>query len=596
MQLPINSIDFYQIKQNFITYLKQQNRYTDYNFDASGISSLINLFAYNTHYLGYYANMALNESFIDTAQTKESLYSKAKLNGYIPQSKTGARANLSLAIRMHNNQEPTLKQIIIPKYSYFTGTNSIDDNRKFYVLDDILCTDKTIIDSNNIQYHSPDFYVTEGTLRINKFTVLGNPEQRYILKDSNIDINTIRITVLQERNSVIAIDYNLCENIFNIDKDSLVFYLTANNDGFYEVYFGQDVFGKQPIAGNIIEITYLSTSGVDGNGCKEMFYNKPSGNDSTTTSGYNNFITTINSQSYGGADAESIETLRFSIPSHYKRQNRNVLAQDFKEFIIDRYQDIESVRVWGGEEHFEKQYGSVFIAVKPKIGKYISDSQIYEIKNNAIKYATFGQTVSVINPEYISVSVSIFVKFDRKKTNKEFGEIKQIITNKIQSYNNLYMDRFDIGLSNVDLLSYIKQDNDYITRIYSSAIISKTFNITYLKNEQHIIRFGNQILPNTLNTSSFTYTNKICKVIDDGIGNMIMVDNTNTKVISRPIGTVNYQTGTIIVMINENIKINSLDINNKPYLIIFATPSKPDIETIHNNILLIEDIKVIENA
>ncbi|MFA6198943.1 MAG: hypothetical protein WC679_00890 [Bacteroidales bacterium] len=596
MQLPINSIDFYQIKENFITYLKQQDRYTDYNFDAAGISSLINIFAYNTHYLGYYANMALNESFIDSAKTTESLYSKAKLNGYIPQSKTGARANISLAIRMTNTQEPILHQIVIPKYSYFTGTNSVDDNRKYYVLDDVLCTEKSIIDSNTIQYLSPDFYATEGTLRVNKWTVLGTTEQRFILQDKNVDINTIRLTIYQERNSVNAYDYNLCENIFKIEKDSLVFYLSANNDGYYEIFFGQNIFGKQPIAGNVVEVSFLSTTGVDGNGCTDMFYNKPNGNDSTTTSGYSTFITTVNGASYGGADAESNETLKFTIPAHYKRQNRNVLPVDFKEFVIDKYQDIESIHVWGGEEHYEKKYGSVFIALKPIVGKYISDSQIYEIKQNIIKYSVFGQTVHVINPEYISIAINVFIKFDRKKTNKEFGEIKQIISNKIQTYNSLYMDKFETGLSNVDLLSYIKKDNDYITRIYSNATISKTFNINYLLNEQHIIRFGNMLVPNTIKSSTFTYSNRKCKFIDDGNKNIFMTDLNDNKVISKPIGNVDYNTGRITVMINENIKTDFIDLNSRPYIIVYATPQKPDIETIHNNILLIEDIKVYENA
>jgi hypothetical protein len=586
IQLPINSVDYDDVKKNFIVFLKNQGIYTDYNFESSGISSLINIFGYNIHYIGYYVKMALSESFVDSAKTIESLFSKAKLNGYVPKSRTAAIGSVRLTIKMNHSDEPNPRHIIIPKYSYFSGANIKDDLRNYYVLDDVVCYDRVVEDSGLISYTSPLFYVYEGFYKINKYSVINDNFQRFVIRDKNIDTNTIRVNVYEENSSNVYQTFRKCDNLFAITSSSNIFYISTNNEGYYEIFFGQDKFGTQPNPGNIVEILYISTTGEDGNGCTNMTYHKLSGNDNSSTSAFSIFQTVVLDKTYGGAETETVESMKFSIPNHYKRQNRNVIEDDYREFILSEFQSIDSVNVWGGEKHFERKYGSVFMCIKPRNTYFLSDSQIFEMKRILSNYSM--KPVEIINPEYISINLALHIKINKKITDKNEGEIRRLLILKTKEYNNLYLDKFNNGLSDVDLINYIKNDYPFISRSYTTKTISKTFNIIYTK-ANYIIRFGNEVEMNTLSSGVFSYANKQCKLIDID-GKIFVVNLKLEKIIVKAVGTINKN--GIIRLTLENVSSSTIDYNDLQSIKLTITPTKPDLDTIHNNILLIDKITV----
>ena len=285
-ELTINSLDYPEIRDNLVSFLQSQLDsagnpiYQDFDFQASGISTLINLLSYNTHYIGYYIKMLLNESFIDSAVKRESLLSKAKLSGYIPRGKTSARADIKLSINIDvsnsEQYEPSSKSILIPRGTSFSGVNNDQDRRVFYTVDDLFI--KNIDNSLYpiINYTSDTFTIYEGKLQEWKFKIdTSLLNQRYIIQDKSIDIDTIRMIIIPD-GLITGDEYFLASNVFDVTSTSKVFYLTTQEDGFYEIIFGNNIFGKSPSNKSIVYLYYISSNGESGNGCKKFQFNKPS--------------------------------------------------------------------------------------------------------------------------------------------------------------------------------------------------------------------------------------------------------------------------------------------------------------------------------
>lgn len=255
-ELPINSLDYPEIRENFISFLQSQTDaqgnpvYQDFNFQASGISTLINLLSYNTHYIGYYVKMMLNESFIDSSVKRESLLSKAKLTGYVPKGRTSARAELSLRITIDTENpehyEPSSKSILIPRGTSFSGVNTELDQRIFYTVDDIFVKNLNYENAPEVIYSSDVFTVYEGKFQEWKFKIDSSLlNQRYTIQDKNVDIETIRMVVFPD-GSLIGEEYFLASDVFKVDENSKVYYLSTQEEGYFEVILGNNVFGKMP--------------------------------------------------------------------------------------------------------------------------------------------------------------------------------------------------------------------------------------------------------------------------------------------------------------------------------------------------------------
>lgn len=412
-ELPVNSLDYDDIRANLVSFLQSQTNpdgslvYQDYNFQGSGISTLINLLSYHTHYIGYYVKMMLNESFIDSAVKKESLYSKAKLTGYVPRSKTSARATLALSLDIDlsnpSHHEPTSRSILIPRGTTFSAANNNADQRIFYIVDDVFVKNVDYSTLNVAKYTSDDFTVYEGKLQEWKFRIdTSLLNQRYIIQDKTVDIDTIRVIVVPDggSDSSSGEEYRLASSIFDVNKSSLVYYISTQEEGYFEIIFGNDVFGKKPANRSIVFVYGISSNGNEGNGCKVFRFHAPS-QDIPTEHNIGNWedftvITTPETISSGGVDAEDVESMRFSIPHHYRRQNRLVTEEDFRSIIMSEFRNIDSINVWGGEKNYYKDYGKIYISIKPKFADKLTLTAKNDISSRLItKFSVIRNGTSI---------------------------------------------------------------------------------------------------------------------------------------------------------------------------------------------------------
>lgn len=607
-ELPINSLDYPNIRENLISFLQSQTDgqgtpiYQDYNFQASGISTLINLLSYNTHYIGYYVKMLLNESFIDSSVKKESLLSKAKLTGYVPKGRTSARVDISLTIDIDTSDpdqyEPMSKSILIPRGTSFSGVNTDLDQRIFYTVDDIFVKNIDYTSPPVATYSSDVFTIYEGKFQEWKFkvdTTLLN--QRYVIQDKNVDIDTIRMVVFPD-GALTGEEYFLASNVLNVDPNSKIYYLTTQEEGYFEVIFGNNVFGKMPSNNSIVYVYYISSNGESGNGCKRFRFNAPS-QDIPTESNVGNWedfevVLPAGSISSGGCEAETAESLRFTIPHHYRRQNRIVTRDDFKSIIISDFRNIDSINVWGGEDNIYKDYGKIYLSIKPKYADKLTLTAKADIQNKLItKYCVVGMQPVFVDPEFVNVELTVYAKVDNKKTNLSFGQIEKLIVDTVTNYNNETLNVFDNFLSDVDLMTQIKDAVPAIKSCYSKKVVNKDQGVIYLAEIETALIIGNPIQTG-IKSSLFTYGADNCYFADDTDGVVyIYKASDNTKLLLNSFGRVDYTKGVIYYQFPKYGTL--VDNNFVTYGVInfTATPTNPDIETYLQNIVRITKIRVV---
>lgn len=607
-ELTINSLDYPEIRDNLVSFLQSQLDsagnpiYQDFDFQASGISTLINLLSYNTHYIGYYIKMLLNESFIDSAVKRESLLSKAKLSGYVPRGKTSARADIKLSINIDvsnsEQYEPSSKSILIPRGTSFSGVNNDQDQRVFYTVDDLFI--KNIDNSLYpiINYISDTFTIYEGKLQEWKFKIdTSLLNQRYIIQDKSIDIDTIRMIIIPD-GLITGDEYFLASNVFDVTSTSKVFYLTTQEDGFYEIIFGNNIFGKSPSNKSIVYLYYISSNGESGNGCKKFQFNKPSQDIPTENNIGNwedfNVITETGTISSGGCEPETVDSLRFTIPHHNRRQNRIVTSDDYKSIIISEFRNIDSINVWGGENNIHKDYGKIYISVKPKFSDKLTLTAKKDIQSRLLsKYCVVGMQPVFIDPEFINVELTVYGKVESKRTNKTFGQIEKDIIFEIQDYNSNQLNVFDNFLSDVTLLNNIKSKVTSLKSCYSKKTINKDQDIIYKSEIENEMYIGNSI-ENGIKSSLFNYGTSVCYFADDSDGNVfIYKESDNQKLLVKSFGRVDYTNGIIYYQFPVYGTLVQNNYGSSGTINFTMTPTNPDIETYLQNIVRITKIRVI---
>lgn len=607
-ELPINSLDYDGIRNNLITFLQSQLDlngdpiYEDYNFQSSGISTLINLLSYNTHYIGYYVKMLLNESFIDSAVKRESLFSKAKLTGYLPKGRTASRAELKLSVNINlsnpNHYEPLSKSILIARGTSFSGINDDSDQRTFYLIDPIFMNQVNSELTPIINYTSDVFTVYEGSLKNIRFKIdTGLSNQRYIIQDKNIDVDTIRMLIIPHGSSV-GEEYFLSSNIFEVSASSKVFYLTTQEDGLFEIIFGNNIFGQAPGHQSIVYVNYISSNGESGNGCKRFRFNKSSEVLPSENNIYNwtdmTVVTATGMISGGGNEIETAESLRFTIPYHYRRQNRIVTISDFKTILISEFRNIDSINVWGGESNIVKNYGKIYISIKPKFSDKLTLIAKNQIQNDLIsKYCVVGMQPVFIDPEFINVEMTIYAKVDGQKTNKTFGYLEKQITDTLINYNTQSLNVFDNFLSDVTLLNQIQQNIPALKSCYSKKILTKDQTILYDSDIENYLYMGNPI-QNGVTSSTFTYGNQTCYFADDANGYLYIYKLSDSlKLLEKTFGRIDYETGVIYYQYPKYARMVLNDFNTSGTITFSMIPVNPDIETFLQNIVRITKIRVV---
>lgn len=433
-KLVVTDPDFNNIKNNLKNFLRAQDTFSDYDFDGSALSTLIDVLAYNTHYLAFYVNMLANESFLDTASVRDAVISHAKMLGYTPHSTTSSTARINLSFTAANNATvASTSALTIPRFTKFSSTAVDGVNYIFTNLKEI-----TVTKEDNA-FTFPNLDITEGTPVNYVFTHsdVTNPAQEFVLPDLNIDTSTLEVIVQNSSVDTTQITYSMAEDATIVGSDSKVYYLDQTNSQKYRIYFGDDLLGKSLTDGNIVVVSYLLSKGEASNKATGFTLLDPIGTMTTPT-------IEIVQTAAGGSAAESLQSIKFTAPKNFVSNNRAVTKNDYISLIKKNYPSLEAVNVWGGEEEIPPVYGKVFVSAKPALGYEITLTEKENIIKNVINpISILTVTPEFVDPDYNYLNLDVKVTYNPTKTTKTPGQIETTVKAAISNFANTNLDQFN---------------------------------------------------------------------------------------------------------------------------------------------------------
>lgn len=444
--LNVTELDFDQIKKNLKNYLKTQSEFTGYDFDGSGLSILLDVLAYNTHYNALNAHYSLNESFLDSAQIRGNVVTRAKLLGYTPRSILSPRATVNISIDASSesgafNNPSTLPSTITLNRGQKLTTTLTDGSNYDYILLGTHSADLVTNGSSTATYTFNNVTVAEGELRELKYRVdAGIENQKFQLSDDDADTSTLRVRLQNNQNSTQFDVYTKFESLTGIDSTSQVYFLQENNSGYYEIYFGDGVIGKKPASDNIVTVDYIVTEGGDSNGANSFVFN-----DSITgLTGSSAYTVTTVAAASGGVESETTESIRFNAPLTFATQDRAVTAEDYASILKKQFTNIDSISTWGGEDQVPPEYGKVYIAIKPLLAGALTQDEKDEIKGSILKGKNIVSIVpELIDPEFTNLELDVFVKYNPNLTDRDVVSLQSVVKDTISDYNFNNLNKFD---------------------------------------------------------------------------------------------------------------------------------------------------------
>ena len=584
-RLDISELDFANIKQSLKTFLSNQNEFKDYDFEGSSINILLDVLAYNTHYLAYNANFVANEMFMDTAQLRTSVSSLAKLVGYTPNSSRAPITDLKIVIN-----DGTGSTITIPAGTKYT---SVIDGLTYTF---VSISDKVVQPVDGVYTcQSLNFY--EGTyVSYNHTYDAGDVDQRFLIPSDRVDTTTIKVAVQNSGSDITTATYAKATSITELDGTSKVYFLQEAEGGQYEIYFGDGVIGKELDDGNIINISYVVTNKTEANGATEFTL-------AGTISGFTDITTTVNSSAQGGAEPESIDSIRRNTPDFYSSQDRAVTIEDYKSKVKQLYANTQSVSAWGGEDAETPFYGRVYISILPTSGSNLTDSTKDRIVKDLKKYSVASVTPVIIDPETTDIVLTTTVKFDEKATPKVADTIKSNVITTITNYNANTLQAFDTMFRHSKLTGLIDDTDGSILSNITTVQLRKSFTPTIGSSTKYSINFANALYnPHSghnassggiLSSSGFKVdgdTTNVWFLDDDGAGNVrrYRFDGAVRSYANTTQGTINYSSGLV--------DVNSLNVSNienirgaaSTVIEVTVKPNSNDIVPIRNQVLDID--------
>lgn len=564
-RLNITDLDFSTIKTNLKTFLKQQNEFTDYDFEGSSLSVLLDLLAYNTHYNAYYLNMVANESFLDTAVLRDSVISHAKTLGYTPYSVTAPKSIVNITVETNDSTPGTASL----NRGYSVAGSLVDAiSYRFNVLD------TQIVTKSGTQYIFENVELYEGRLTSKTFTYSSssNPKSIFTIPDTNIDTGSIKVVVTPTSGNTYTEVYTKATDIVDITGTSKVFFLQETRNGRFQIYFGNDSVGKKLSDGSVVEVSYLVTNGSNANGTESFIAEEAIGGSSAIT------IEIVSPASGGGA-RESVDSIKFSAQSQYATQNRLVTFKDYESYIKKAYPSVDSLSVWGGEDENPPLYGRVLVSLKPKEGFYISEVEKQRIIDEIISPKSIvAVTTEIREPQYLYLLVKNFIKYDPKKTSLNPDGLRNAVRNAIVSYRNQNLNKF----GSTFVLSKLQDSVDAVdsNSILGSECIlrlKKIFTPEIAVTKTYEIPFNTELhrgtVTNRLGSTEFDVydgqsvrrTVRIEEVPDSFTGiDEILVTNGGSGYSTTPIVTITGDgTGATAEAVVVNQKVQSIVITNR---------------------------------
>ena len=561
-----SNLDFDQVKTSLKDYLRSNSDFTDYDFEGSNLASILDVLAYNTYITSYNANMVTNEVFIDSATLRENVVSLARNIGYLPRSRTASTATISFFVDVTGvTPAPatiTLNKGPVASSAGQTGVNSY----VFCILEDI--TVPVFTDSNGTAVATFDnVKISEGTLVTNAFTSSSvNPDQKFILPNSGIDTDLMTVTVRSNASETTGAKYSSQNSIFDIDSSSKVYFLQEIEDERYEIFFGDDIFGKKLEEGNYVTVEYVVSSGDAANGISNftfagsLSYIRNAQSYSVTT-GVSLLSTDL--KSTGGESIETVDSIKKFAPRIYASQNRAVSANDYETLIPAKiYPETESISVFGGEELVPPQYGKVFISIKPRTGDFLPNLIKENIKTRLKKYAVAGIVPEILDLKYLYIEVDSKIYYNSNLAPS--GEyVSTLVQQNTESYaESTELNRYGARFKYSKFLKVIDESDAAVTSNITTLQIRRDMRAVLNSFAEYQIGFGNEFYIKNMSgynikSTAFRVSGISQDVYLSDIPNsnretgsiffftLPSVNSTSPTIIRRNVGTINYKSGII---------------------------------------------------
>ena len=592
-RLRVTELDFDNIKDNLKTFLKGQNQFKDYDFEGSGMNILLDTLAYNTHYLGFNANMVANEMFLDSSSLRSSAVSHAKTLGYEVTSARAPTATLNVSL------STTAATKTMSAGTAFTST--VDGTSyQFVTTSDITSTNT----GSNIPFDSVTVY--EGTYVITKYLVdSSDVDQRFILTDPRSDTTTLTVKVQNSATDTTTTTYTKATDITQLSPSSTVYYLQEVETGRYEVYFGDGIVSQSVSDGNIIQLQYVVTNKTESNGASS--FSAPTSIDGVT----NITVTTVASAS-GGAEPESIQSIKLNAPLDYASQGRAVTTKDYEVYVKRLFPTTQAVSVWGGEDgsydsstgvSSTPEYGKVFISIKSTTGVDLTSAQKINLEKELAPYKVASITPVVVDAETTSIILGITIMYDSSATTYTAAQIASLVATTVSNYNASDLQTFNTPFRHSKLLGLIDGTDTSILNSVATVTMAKLFTPTLSSSTDYRLNFNNKFYnpvsgynasAGGIIASTGFYLNSVTTTTyffdDDGAGNLrtyYLVSGVRTY-LDIAAGTVDYANGLITIGSITITGVAEVDGATSSQIRITVLPNSNDITPVRNQILEID--------
>jgi len=604
--LTLSSLDFDTLKNNLKKFLSSQDIFKDYNFEGSNINVLLDVLSYNSYLNSFYLNMIASEMFLDSAQKYDSIVSHAKELNYVPRSASHSVADISFTLETKDLNN----KLTIPKGTKFYGTNS---NGTFNFVTDQISTYVSVNDTFSVA----NLLIKEGSYFQDSYIMNYDLEnQRFLISNKNIDISSISVNVSENYGANVT-EFQKVNTLYNLDTFSNVYFIQAAENNLYEITFGDGLFGRRPLNEALITVKYIITNGSDGNGVKAFslsddlgFLNGGTANPSTIT---------VNRESQGGANQESIESVRFTAPRYFATQQRAVSSDDYASLVLANFGgEIGDVAVYGGETTEPKKYGRVIICLKPSSGVIAPNYVKNKVVNYLRDYIVIPNRVLISDPEYMYIWMNSIVEYNIYKTDKSPKDIQSIVINTITDFSENNLEKFNKDLrysrlvADIDNCDISISSNQSDIRVIKRIAPKMKYPSTYLLDINNPIDVSGDVIDNqdllenptyegrfdvaNIISSRFDYitskgdTYSICYIEDDGEG-VLSVYSIINSILSKieDVGTVDYKKGIL--------KINNIRVFNfERYISIYCKTIGKDVLANKTKIIIIDPVDLNINV
>ena len=591
-QINATDLDFETISENIKTYLKGQDKFKDYDFEGSNLNVLIDMLAYAGHVSGLNTNIAASELFLDSAQIRKNVVSRAKDLGFVPASEKASGAQLEVKmsnIRKPDGTIPTANDMTMPRgHNFDTVYDGVTYN--------FVNTTSVVPTRDGLNFSYPTVDIVQGQYITDSFVFDSQiKNSKFVLSNARVDRSKLEVSV--NSNGIVS-KYTLSTEVSTITSSSRVFYAQENEEGFLEIYFGDDVLGKGLVDGDLISATYITVDDIHADGAK-LFTMKDSIN------GFANATITTLSNASGGSEKEDIESIKFKATKFYTSQNRLVTLNDYKAKVSEYYPNADAVAVWGGEDNDPPQYGKVFISLKPQNSDYLSVAEKAEVQTKLNQLNMLTVRPEIVDAEIVKILLTTVFKYNTNDTTLSKGELETIVRNAIVNFDNTNLNNFDSIFRHSNLVKDIDASNTAILSNITNVRLRKRKQVNLSKSEGLVINFGNGFFhphDGHNKASGGILTTTGFKVDGDTV-NTYFFDDDGSGVVRRysmqsgvrvfadlAAGTIDYTSGKISI---DAIKFTST-VNSDTSIDFTVLPSSDDVVAIRGSLIdiSVDDIKV----